>query len=346
MGFNDQILSEKLEAIRAERGIAGMAVAVTNSKGLLFKQAFGVDSMDRPDVPAGADSLYRIASVTKMFTGTLIMQLREQGKLNIDDPVKKYLPWLKLRKQEATETLTVRHLLTHTGGFWGDGAWTSKEGTRDESGMENTLKTILPWVELKAMPAEQVHIYSNIGYALLGQIAAAVTGGLYSQAVQDYILSPLGMTRSTFDFFIAATYPYSQPHVRDEQGSLSTLHDLRRGSLYTASGGLYSNAEDLCKMARMFLRRGLTDSGERILGEQSLADMQYRHIPRDNGDYYGFATVAHPFGDRDIFGHGGSNLPYKTGLYIDYKTDLGVVVLMNTEAADLRSAIPEMIFDM
>ena len=344
--FDQKILSHKLSAIQKERNIAGMTVAVTDQNGIVYIEAFGVDNMDRPHVKAEPDSVFRIASVTKMFTATTIMKLQELGKLDIDDPVKKYLPWLKLRKSKATDTLTIRHLLTHTGGFFGDGAWTSKEGTRDESGIENTLKTILPWVELKALPEDNVHIYSNIGYALLGQIAAAVTGGSYSQAVQDHILTPLGMNKSTFDFFVAATYPYSCPHVRGENGELSTLHDLRRGSLYTASGGLYSDAEDLCKMARMFLRGGVSDSGERVIKAETLAQMQSRHTPRDNGDFYGFATVIHTLGDRDIYGHGGSNLPYNTGLYVDYKTGLGVVVLMNTEAADLRVGIPEMIFEM
>ncbi|MBO5973385.1 MAG: beta-lactamase family protein [Clostridia bacterium] len=344
--FDPKILSQKLAAIQKDRNIAGMTVAVTDSKGIIYNEAFGVDNMERPEVKAGTDSVFRIASVTKMFTGTLIMQLCEQGKVELDAPVKKYLPWLKLRKSKATETLTVRHLLTHTGGFFGDGAWTSKEGTRDEDGIENTLRTILPWVELKAMPEDKVHIYSNIGYALLGQIAASVTGGSYSQAVQDNILTPLGMNKATFDFYIAATYPYSCPHLRGENGELTVLHDLRRGSLYTASGGLYSDSADLCKMARMFLRGGIADSGERVLGEDTLKLMQGKHMPRDNGDFYGFATVVHPLGYREIYGHGGSNLPYNTGVYYDYRSGLGVVVLMNTEAADLRVAIPEMIFEM
>lgn len=126
MGFDAKTLSQKLDNIRIDRNIAGMTVAVTDREKILYMQAFGVDNMDRPHIKAEPDSVYRIASVTKMFTGTLIMQLSEQGKLNIDDPVKKYLPWLKLRKSKATETLTIKHLLTHTGGFWGDGAWTSK----------------------------------------------------------------------------------------------------------------------------------------------------------------------------------------------------------------------------
>ncbi len=344
--FDPAALSHKLAAIQKDRNIAGMTVAVTDSKGIIYNEAFGVDNMERPEVKAGTSSVFRIASVTKMFTGTLIMQLCERGKVELDAPVKKYLPWLKLRKSNATETITVRHLLTHTGGFFGDGAWTSKEGTRDETGIEQSLRTLLPWVELKAMPEDKVHIYSNIGYALLGQIAAAVTGCSYSQAVQDNILTPLGMNKATFDFYIAATYPYSQPHVRGENSELTVLHDLRRGSLYTASGGLYSDAADLCKMARMFLRGGVADSGERVLGEDTLKLMQQKHTPRDNGDFYGFATVVHPLGDRDIYGHGGSNLPYNTGLYVDYRSGLGVVVLMNTEAADLRVSIPEMIFEM
>ena len=344
--LDTKVLSQKLAALRAERNIAGMTVAVTDSKGVVYMEAFGVDNMDRPHIKAEPDSVFRIASVTKMFTGSLIMKLCEQGKVELDAPVKQYLPWLKLRKSAATETLTVRHLLTHTGGFFGDGAWTSKEGTCDESGIEQSLRTLLPWIELKALPEEKVHIYSNIGFALLGQIAAAVTGKSYSQAVEDSILKPLGMTRSTYDFYIAATYPYSCPHVRCEDGTLKTVHDLRRGSLYTASGGLYSDAADLCKFARMFLRRGISDSGERVLSEDSVSLMQGKHAPRDNGDWYGYAKVVHPLGDRVVYGHGGSNLPYNTGVYYDYKTGLGVVVLMNTEAADLRVGIPEMIFEM
>ena len=344
--LDTKVLSQKLAALRAERNIAGMTVAVTDSKGVVYMEAFGVDNMDRPHVPAEPDSVFRIASVTKMFTGSLIMKLQEQGKIDINAPVKTYLPWLKLRKNAATEQMTVRHLLTHTGGFFGDGAWTSKEGTRDESGIEQSLKTLLPWIELKALPEENVHIYSNIGFALLGQIAASVTGMSYSQAVEENILKPLGMNCSTYDFYIAATYPYSQAHRRGDNGELIPVHDLRRGSLYTASGGLYSNAEDLCKFARMFLNRGTNDNGERVLSEESIAQMQGKHAPRDNGDFYGYAKVVHPLGDRAIYGHGGSNLPYNTGVYYDYKTGLGVVVLMNTEAADLRAGIPEMIFEM
>ena len=98
---------------------------------------------------------------------------------------------------------------------------------RDESGIEQSLKTLLPWIELKALPEENVHIYSNIGFALLGQIAAAVTGMSYSQAVEEYILKPMGMNCSTYDFYIAATYPYSQAHKRGENGELIPVHDLR-----------------------------------------------------------------------------------------------------------------------
>ncbi|MBQ2865323.1 MAG: beta-lactamase family protein [Clostridia bacterium] len=344
--FDSTVLSQKLAQIQKDRKIAGMTVAVTDKERVIYLEAFGVDSMDRPNVPAGVDSVFRIASVTKMFTGTLIMKLRELGKLDINAPVKTYLPWLRLSKSAATAQLTTRHLLTHTGGFWGDGALGSKEGTRDESGIEQTLRTLLPWCRLDNLPEDNVHTYSNIGFALLGQIAAAVSGMSYSQAVETYLLKPLGMDCSTYDYYIASTYPYSRPHLRGEDGTLRVLHDLRRGSLYTASGGLYSNAEDLCKMARMFLRDGLSDKGEQIITKESLEEMQGKHAPRTNGDYYGYAKVIHPLGDRYIYGHGGSNLPYNTGVYYDYKTGLGVVVLMNTEAADLRVGIPKMIFEM
>ncbi|MBR4303842.1 MAG: beta-lactamase family protein, partial [Clostridia bacterium] len=107
--LDTKVLSQKLAALRAERNIAGMTVAVTDSKGVVYMEAFGVDNMDRPHVPAEPDSVFRIASVTKMFTGSLIMKLQEQGKIDLNAPAKTYLPWLKLRRSAATEQMTVRH---------------------------------------------------------------------------------------------------------------------------------------------------------------------------------------------------------------------------------------------
>jgi len=341
-----EILTEKIEEIRIKNNIAGMSVAVTDVNGVLYKAGFGCENTLRPDIPTYPDALYKIASMTKTITAAVILRLCQEGSLDLDTPIKKYIPWLRLSRPEAADTMTLRHLLTHTSGLPNDDYM--PEGIRDESCIEEAVKTTVPTLPMATVPGDGVHCYSNWGFNLAACVATTVTGKSITELYKEYALDPLGMDRTTFDFQKAATYPLSLPHKRGADGKLCVIHHQRINMAYSGGGGLYSCAEDMCKFARFLLRRGVADDGEKLLTEESFEDMCSKHVLRESitGTYYGLGIFIRPFGGRYIYGHTGNYDPYNSSIFVDPATGLGVVTLYNTDNSDARFLIPEMIFDM
>ena len=339
-------VSEKIEQYRTENHIAGMSVAVTDMNGTIYKKGFGYENALRPQIPTYPDAMYKIASMTKTITTVVILRLCQEGHLDLNTPIKKYLPWLTLSRPEAEETMTLRHLLTHTSGLPKDGYL--PEGVRDESGIDDAIKETVPKLPMVSLPGDGVHCYSNWGFNLAACVATTVTGKALKYLYNEYVFAPVGMNRTTFDFYEAATYPLSLPHKRDAEGQLSVIHHQRINMAYSGGGGLYSCADDMCEFARFLLRGGVTKTGEHLLSEESLADMCSKHILRDNetGTFYGLGMFVRPFADRYIYGHTGNYDPYNSSAFLDYKTGLGVVTLYNTNNSELRFKIPEMIFGM
>lgn len=344
--INEKVLTEKLQQILDDRKIAGMSVAVTDREKVIYNQGFGVLSIEHPDVKQKGDTMCRIASISKIFTSTMVMKLVEEGLLDLDRLVKDYIPELTLSRPEALSQLTLRHLLTHTGGLPTDG-WIPDMVCEVEDINAEALKYIAT-LELESLPEEKVNRYANVGFVLAATAASRVTGKTVPQLWQDYVLDPLGMSQSTPDFYRAASYPLTQPHDYDEQGNLYQVHYHRHHTMYMAGGGLYSTTPELCKMARFLLNKGRTDSGEQYLKPETLEDMCYKHTEKniDPGDYYGLGIHLHAFKDRFLYGHSGNIHPYNTSLFVDNETGLGIAVFINCPHSDLRFRIPEMIVEM
>ena len=330
-------IDEILRKIFAENKIAGMAVAITDKSKIVYSRGFGVDSVMRSDAGAMPDSLYRIASITKLITGMSIMRLKEKGVLELDRPIKEYLPWLELKDEKATNVLTLRHLLSHTAGL---PAEYTPEGAREESTLEQSLKDGLPTLKLHALPGDGAYLYSNWGIRLASRVAEVCANKPFSKIAHELIIDPLNMTSTTFDLRTAATYPLSLPHIENEKGELIVYHHINENAARLAAGGLYSNTTDLCKLLRLILNDGISDSGNRIISSQSLAQMKERHSAS-----YGLTMVVRDWNDRIIYGHNGSAPPYATCVATEPECGYGVVILMNTERNELRFKIPEMIFE-
>ena len=321
-------------------------MAVTDCHKVIYKQSFGFENAMRPEVPTHPDTLYVIASMTKNVVTVMLMKMIEEGLLDLDFPIKKYLPQISFANPESTETMTLRHLLTHTSGMPGDVY--VPDGSRNESTMNDEIIAMLPDLELLSLPSDGKYCYSNRGFSLAGCIASEVAGKPFSQLLSQYILKPLGMAMTTLDYPEASTYPFSHPHRCDENGVLRVIHKPRINTLNQAGGGIYSNTEDMCKFVRLLLNGGIADSGERIISEESLLMMFTKHIKRPNqgNSYYGLGTCICPLSDRYMYGHNGNLDPYNSSFFIDEKTKCGVVTLMNSPSAELRESIPTMIFNM
>lgn len=261
--LNSKLLTERIEQLRLENNIAGMSVAVTDINGTIYKAGFGYENALRPEVPTYPDAMYKIASMTKTVTAVVILRLCQEGVLDLETPIQKYLPWLTLSRPEAENTMTLRHLLTHTSGLPNDDYL--PEGTRDESGVEDAIKATIPTLPMASLPGEGVYCYSNWGFNLAACVAATVTCKSLTDLYKEYILDSVEMDKTTFDFHIAATYPLGLPYKPGADGKPQVIHHQRINMAYSGGGGLYSNAEDMCKWARFLLRGGIADSGERLL---------------------------------------------------------------------------------
>jgi CubicO group peptidase (beta-lactamase class C family) len=312
----------------------------------IYKAGFGFESALRPDVPAYPDAMYKIASMTKTVTAVTILRLCQEEKLDLDIPIKNYLPWLKMSRSEASDFITLRHLLTHTSGLAADD-WLP-EGIRDEDRIENALRDTIPTLPMDALPGEGRYCYSDWGYDIAGCVASTVAGKRISELCKEYVLDPVGMQQTTFDYQIASTYPISLPHIRGEDGTPALVHYQRINMIFSGSAGLYSNAEDLCKWARFLLREGITDDGCRLLNSDRVEDMFSKHTPKTDapGSFYGLGLFIRPFEDHYIYGHTGNYDPYNSSIFIDPKTGYGVVTLYNTDHNNESKPcylIPEMI---
>ena len=335
---------ELIQTLQQTYNIAGLSVAVTDKDKIIYAKGFGVDSVERNTVAASAQSLYRIASVTKVVTGITIMRLVEQGLLNLDEPVKTYVPWLTLSRPEAVEQMTLRHLLSHTSGLPAEYV---PVGSRDEVNLEKSLMEGLPNLELKTLPEDGVHLYSNWGLRLASYVVQCVSGKLFSEAVTELVLLPLRMNHTTFDLCVAATYPLSLPHIKGEDGALQVVHRINENATRLGSGGLYSSVEDLCKLARFLLNDGKNDNNEILLKPETLAEMfEMRVVDTQNERLkYGLTMQQYSVPDsaQILYGHLGNNTPYMGSVWIDRKTGYGVATEYNTENFELRYQIPEMI---
>ena len=330
-----------LEETLEKEKIAGMAVAVTDREKILFAEGFGVESIERPEVKVTPTSLFRIASITKIVTGMTVLSLAEEGKLSLNAPVKEILPWLTLQNKETEANVTLGHLLSHTAGL---PAEYTPEGPREESALEPSLREGLGELEI-LYPLGEGYQYSNWGIRLASLVAEKVTGKYFTQLAQERVLSPLGMDMTTFDLPVAATYPLCLAHT-EENGVFCVFHKIQENAARQAAGGLFSNATDLCRLARCLLNEGVGDDGTRVLQKASIDEMKtVRGKPKD-AEGYGITLFQDTYGDSRVFFHPGSAPPYATSLAVHPDSGLGIVTLMNTQRNHLRRAIPNTILNM
>lgn len=331
-----EAIRKYLEKILENEKIAGMAVAITDKEKIIFAEGFGVESIERPEVAVTPKSLFRIASITKVVTGMTILSLAEEGKLSLATRVKDILPWLTLTDKNTEENVTLGHLLSHTAGL---PAEYTPEGPREESALEPSLQAGLPTLEMQ-FPLGQGYLYSNWGIRLASLVAEKVTGKFFTQLASERVLQPLGMDRTTFDLHLAATYPICLPHT-EENGQFRVFHNLQENAARQAAGGLYSNAEDLCRLARCLL-----NDGEKVLQKSSVEEMKKPWGKPKTYDGYGITLFSHNGENGQVYFHPGSAPPYATSLYIHPTSGLGIVTLMNTQRDSLRHTIPNAILAM
>lgn len=303
------------------RNLPGLAVGVVVDQDLVWAKGFGVADVNKL-TPVTPQTLFRMASHTKLFTAMAIMQLRDAGKLRLSDPVSQHLPWFRIQPAvEGDLPVTIEDLLTHGSGLPREAAapyWiTFQFPTRQQ--VEQTITT------QRAAYAPQVRWkYSNLAYALAGYVVESVSGKPWDQYVRTSILDPLGMRSTTIDENLpglATGYGRRMP-----DGSRRVMGFMNTSGIAPAAG-LTSNIEDMARFVAFQMR-----GDPRILRPATLREMHRVRFLQSNwagGWGLGFSVTRR--NDKTYVGHGGSLAGYKTHTSINLDDKIGVIVLSNAD---------------
>src|SRR5712691_2060461 len=193
--------------------------------------AYGVTNLEHPQ-PVDADTLFQVASITKTITATVVMRLVERGALDLDAPVRRYLPKFRVRDESAAARATLRHLVTHTGGWLGD--WFADFGKGDDA----LARYVAAMADLEQLtPLGEIWHYSNSSFAVLGRLIEVATGKTYEAVVRELLFIPLGMAKSCFNADEAITQRVAIGHnVVDDRPVVARPWGLARA--LTAVGGV------------------------------------------------------------------------------------------------------------
>ncbi|GAA2028075.1 serine hydrolase domain-containing protein [Catenulispora yoronensis] len=301
----------------------------------------GVTNVDHP-VPVDEGTLFHIASATKSFTATAVLNLVAAGRVDLDAPVRRYVPELVLADDEHADRITVRNLLNHTAGL----DWNlidTDEGDGSLAGFVAKLGTL----SLVAEPGARAS-YSQAGYNILGRVIENVTGRPYEKAVADLVLAPLALDDTVFDLDEVVRRKFAIGHKRTDDGALQTATPWKaypagaRGN--NPGGGAVSTARDLLRWGRFHLEaEGSVSADEAVL---SLADRRLMREPSAElrgsslGDALGFGWFLKTIAGVPTFGHGGSGNGQFAEVLVVPDREFAVVALSNSpEGYQLNQAV-------
>lgn len=305
--------------------IPGMSIGVVHGKELVWSKGYGYANLEKK-IPATPTTVYRIGSLTKLFTATAVLQLRDAGKLQLDDPVSKYLGWFHLSDPYGdSPPITIRHLLTHSSGlprefeglYWDD----LKCPDRD------TLIAKLQGASA-ILPREAKFKYSNVAFSVLGFVVEAVSGESYADYVANHIITPLGMTATAVSPSpqtprLATGYQYRKPGKPRVAESFIDLKGM------SAAGNMASTAEDLAKFLSLQFGEGPAQ-GSQILSGFTLKEMHRPHwLYEDWAGGRGLGWAVSRVDGQIRIGHRGYVNGFHAYIVASPVEKFGIVVLTN-----------------
>ena len=317
------LFSAWLEGQIEIRGLPGIVVGVVSGDSLVWTQGFGHADVE-VDRHMAPDTRFRMASHSKLFTATSIMQLREQGRIRLDDPVTEYLPWFRVKAAAPDDPpITIEHLLTHSSGLPREAGshWTDYDFPTAEEVRELTPDRQAPFAP------EVRWKYSNLAYTIAGMVVEEVSGMSWAEYLQQNIFNPLGMSSSSVDLPDAKMATGYGRRMPDGSREVFPFVDARG---MAAATGLTSTVEDMAKFVSAQFRAG-PRGDDRLLNTGSLREMHRVRMLENtwtSGQGIGF-SVRRIDGELYV-GHGGGYPGYTTNTTIHLESEVGVIVLTNT----------------
>ncbi|AYY12196.1 class A beta-lactamase-related serine hydrolase [Actinobacteria bacterium YIM 96077] len=321
-------LDGHLGELANRHGVPGTSVAVL-AGGDIAEAATGVLNV-RTGVAATTDSVFQIGSITKVWTTSLIMQLVDEGRLDLDAPVRAYVPEFTVADARASAQITVRQLTCHVAGFEGD---IFTDTGRGHDAVEKYLGVITEVPQLFA-PGERFS-YNNAGYVVLGRIVEVLREKPFGTALRDHLATPLGLSHLATDADEAILHRAAVGHIEPEPEAEQVPAPVWSLPASNAPAGslLAMSAADLVRFAAMHLAGGTSADGAQILSDGSVSAMQERQVELPNlgilGNAWGLGWEIFDWAGGVVIGHDGGTIGQSAFLRIVPGTGVAVAVLTN-----------------
>jgi len=332
-------LREVVEPIMKERVVPGVAVGLVTRDGDVFG-TFGITNIEHP-MPVHEETVFQIASITKTLTSVAVMRLVEDGRVDLDAPVRTYLPEFRLKDPEATATVTLKHMLTHSGGFFAD--YFTDTGPGDDA-LAKYIATLADAPQL--YPPGKMWAAGNADFCVGGRVIEVLTRETYERAITRLVLDPLEMRRSFFFMSDAATHRIAAGHfVIDGQAvvtrpkpnvALRAIAIIPRST--SATGGLLSTVSDMVRYTHALL------GDAPLLSKRSLELMGSPLIPGAWDQWRGIPWMLREIGGTRILVHGGGGARsgQRALLTLAPSMGTGVITLTNSPTgAFVHDAVAE-----
>lgn len=345
-------LRTKLKESMTTTGVPGIVVGILNGD-KRHVVAKGITNVNHPQ-PITEETLFQIGSITKTMTATVAMRLVEAGKLDLDRPLKDYLPSFRLQDDEATAKATMRHLFTHLGGWVGD--YFENTGAGDDALARYVEKmATLP----QQAPLGKIWSYNNAGFSLAGHVIAQVAGKPYEQVMQEELFDPLGMNMSFFFPGDVMVHRFAVGHIvvdpenitgdsrknGDRTTTVATPWPLARSA--NPAGAVTSTVGDMLDYAQFHLKQGQTKHGDQWLRPATVHAMQQPLAEAGTmASHVGISWLLNDVDGARTISHGGATNGQIAQLLLVPARAFALVILTNANrgrevASDLNEWILE-----
>ncbi len=333
----------------ASGDVVGAGVSIVKGDQTLLAEGFGKRD-DRSGKAVDGNTVFRLGSLSKGFTGILAADLKHEGKINWEDRVSDCIPEFQLGDQDNTGKITLGHLLSHTSGAPYHSYTNLVEAGLPLGDIAKRFEDVTPISDPGSM-----YSYQNALFALSGEMMAKVTGQELTEALEQRFFNPLEMCSTTMDYEkLKATENVAKPHVRYRRGWRSgRLTDSYFNAV--AAGGINSNAVDMGKWMQLLLGHKPEVMGGQAIKEAFTPVIKipgrskyYQRWPGHKASYYGLGWRIHTYdsgdasGQKTIWHHGGSVNHFRNEIAIFPEEDLGICVLLNNNSRIARRVIPDL----
>jgi len=323
----ESTLQARLDKLAAEHGVVGAVVAVQHGD-TTVSAATGVTNV-RTGVPVTTDTIFQIGSISKVYTATLVLQLVDEGLIDLDQPIASYLPEFALADASAASTISIRQLLCHTSGMDGD---VFDDFGRGDDCVEKYVAGMSTLAQTS--PPGEFFSYCNSGYVLLGRLVEHFRGLSWDAALHKHLLAPLGAVDTVTLPEEAILRPAAVGHLptgEDGAAQVAPVYFMTRA--VGPAGVVTAPAAELIAFARMHLNDGAAPDGTEILSPAAVKAMQELQVrlpdPYTLGDGWGLGWIKYTLGNPPVIGHDGATVGQQAYLRIVPDRDIVITLLTN-----------------